>query len=69
MTGNESYTLISRVSSTVLNVVLNALLIPRWGLEGAAIATAGSAILLNLENTIWVRKKLGIYCTAFGKLV
>ncbi|MDJ0571261.1 MAG: polysaccharide biosynthesis C-terminal domain-containing protein, partial [Pleurocapsa sp. MO_192.B19] len=41
MTGNESYTLISRVSSTVLNVVLNALLIPRWGLEGAAIATAG----------------------------
>ena len=69
MTGNERYTSISRVSSTVLNVVLNALLIPRWGLEGAAIATAGSSILLNLENTIWVRKKLGIHCTAFGKLI
>ena len=69
MTGHERYTLISRGGSTVLNVVLNALLIPRWGIEGAAIATASSAILLNLENTIWVRKKLGIHCTAFGKLI
>ncbi len=69
MTGHERYTLISRVGSTILNVVLNALLIPRWGIEGAAIATASSTILLNVENTIWVRKKLGIHCTAFGKLI
>ena len=69
MTGNERYTLISRGGSTILNVVLNALLIPKWGLEGAAIATASSTILLNLENTIWARKKLGIHCTAFGKLI
>ena len=69
MTGHERYTLISRGGSTILNVVLNALLIPRWGIEGAAIATASSTILLNVENTIWVRKKLGIHCTAFGKLI
>ncbi len=69
MTGNERYTLISRGGSTVLNVILNALLIPKLGLEGAAIATTSSAILMNVENTIWVRKKLGIYCTAFGKVI
>ncbi|NJO94972.1 MAG: flippase [Pleurocapsa sp. CRU_1_2] len=69
MTGHERYTLISRGGSTILNVVLNALLIPRWGIEGAAIATASSTILLNVENTIWVRKKLGIHCTVFGKLI
>lgn len=69
MTGHERYTLISRGGSTILNVILNALLIPRWGIEGAAIATASSTILLNVENTIWVRKKLGIHCTAFGKLI
>ena len=69
MTGHERYTLISRGGSTILSVVLNALLIPRWGIEGAAIATASSTILLNVENTIWVRKKLGIHCTAFGKLI
>jgi O-antigen/teichoic acid export membrane protein len=69
MTGHERYVLISRGGSTVLNVVLNALLIPHWGMEGAAIATASSTILVNLENTIWVRKKIGIHCTAFGKLI
>ncbi|MDJ0742880.1 MAG: flippase [Xenococcaceae cyanobacterium MO_167.B27] len=69
MTGNERYSLISRGGSSILNLVLDALLIPQWGVEGAAIATAGSAILLNVENTIWVRKKLGIHCTAFGKLI
>jgi O-antigen/teichoic acid export membrane protein len=69
MTGHERYTLISRGGSTILNVVLNALLIPHLGMEGAAIATASSTILVNLENTIWVRKKIGIHCTALGKLI
>ncbi|MDJ0594373.1 MAG: flippase [Pleurocapsa sp. MO_226.B13] len=69
MTGNERYTSISRGASTILNIILNALLIPRWGLEGAAIATASSSILLNIENTLWVRKKLGIHCSVFGKLI
>ncbi len=69
MTGNERYTSISRGGSTILNIILNALLIPHWGLEGAAIATASSSILINIENTIWVRKKLGIHCSVFGKLI
>ncbi|MDJ0679752.1 MAG: flippase [Xenococcaceae cyanobacterium MO_167.B52] len=69
MTGNERFTFITNATGTGLNVLLNALLIPRWGIEGAALATTSTTILVNLINTIWVRQKLGIHCTAFGKLI
>ncbi len=69
MTGNERFTFISSLAGTGLNVVLNAVLIPRWGIEGAALATTSTTILVNLMNTLWVRQKLGIHCTAFGKLI
>ena len=69
MTGNERFTFISNVVGAGLNVILNALLIPRWGVEGAALATTSTTILVNVMNTLWVRQKLGIHCTAFGKLI
>ena len=69
MTGNERHTSISRAGSTILNIILNALLIPQWGIVGAAVATASSSILMSIENTFWVRKKLGIHCSIFGKLI
>jgi O-antigen/teichoic acid export membrane protein len=68
MTGHERYTAISMTVSAVLNVIGNALLIPRWGIEGAAIATAGSTIFINIVKVIWVHYKLGINSTAFGSL-
>lgn len=69
MTGNERFTFISNVAGTGLNVILNALLIPQWGVEGAALATTSTTILVNIINTLWVRQKLGIDCTAFGKVI
>ena len=69
MTGNERFTFISSAGGTGLNVILNALLIPRWGIEGAALATTSTTILANTMNTLWVRQKLGIHCTALGKLI
>lgn len=69
MTNNERYALISGGMSTVINVVLNALLIPRWGVTGAAIATACSTIFVNFTNMILVRYKLGIHSTALGKII
>ena len=69
MTGHERFTSITSVVGTGLNVILNALLIPRWGIEGAAFATTSTTILVNIMNTIWVRQQLGIHCTAFGKLI
>ncbi|WP_019507449.1 flippase [Pleurocapsa sp. PCC 7319] len=69
MTGNERFTFISNVAGTGLNVILNVLLIPRWGIEGAALATTSTTILVNIINTLWVRQKLGIDCTALGKVI
>ncbi len=51
-----------------LNVVLNAFLIPVWGLEGAAIATVSSKLLWGILMVIWVYKKLKIHSTVLGKV-
>ena len=69
MTGHENYTAITVGSSAVLNVFLNALLIPQWGINGAAIATASSIILVNVVNMFLVKKKLKISSTAWSILV
>lgn len=68
MTGHEHDAAMGIGISAVLNVILNALLIPRWGIEGAAVATASSMILWNLLLSIWVYKRLGIHSTALGKV-
>lgn len=41
----------------IVNIVLNLVLIPRYGIEGAAIATAGSTILLNLLCVIYIYRR------------
>jgi Na+-driven multidrug efflux pump len=60
MTGNESYTAMISAISVTLNVVLNALLIPIWGIEGAATATTISIVFSAILNLIVVQRKLGI---------
>lgn len=68
MSGYENYTAMSMGASAVLNVILNVLLIPQWGIEGAAIATASSMIIWNIFSFTWVRKKVGIDSTALGNI-
>lgn len=68
MTGHEHDAAVGIGVSAVLNVILNASLIPRWGIEGAACATAISLILWNLLLAIMVYKRLGIYSTALGHI-
>lgn len=68
MTGHERYTAASVTVSAILNVIGNLILIPRYGIEGAAIATASSTIFVNLVKVLWVRQKLGIDATALGKI-
>lgn len=67
MTGHQNYTVLSVGISAILNILLNILLIPEWGVTGAAVATASSMILVNTMNMIWVYKKIGINSTAFCK--
>ncbi len=49
----------------ILNIVLNYILIPIYGLNGAAIATASSVALWNIIMLTAVMKKLGINPTVF----
>lgn len=68
MTGYERDAAMGVGVSALLNVALNALLIPPLGLEGAAVATATSIIVWNLLLAIWVYRRLGIHTTALGKI-
>lgn len=60
MTGHER--LIARIvlTSTLLNIALNALLIPIWGIEGAAVATGVSFLFWKGTAMLVVKKKMGI---------
>lgn len=47
---------VSTVISAIVNCILNAILIPMWGIQGAAIATAISFFLIWLIRLICTRK-------------
>ena len=66
MTGNEQMTAIVGWVSVGLNIVLNAIFIPIWGVEGAAFATSLGTLTGALVSLITVRLKLGIDATAIG---
>ena len=48
------------------NIALNAVLIPIWGIIGAAIATAFTTVLWNVAMLIFVRRRIGIDPTIFS---
>jgi O-antigen/teichoic acid export membrane protein len=50
------------------NVLLNVLLIPRYGLTGAAFATAFTQGLTNLTLYVFVRRRLGVDASLFSLL-
>jgi O-antigen/teichoic acid export membrane protein len=66
MTGHERRVAATVSMSAGCNIILNFLLIPRFGIEGAAAATAISLILWNAVTLHWVIKHLRINPTIFG---
>ena len=66
MMGHERDTARSVALAAVLNVMLNALLIPFYGIEGAAVATAVSLAAWNLLMVYWVRRRTGLDSTILG---
>jgi len=68
MTGNERDTARGVAIAAVVNVALNAILIPLWGMNGAATATATSLVVWNLILAVQVVRRLGIYPTALGRI-
>jgi O-antigen/teichoic acid export membrane protein len=67
MTGHQKEA--SRVLGTaaLLNIVLNVVLIPMYGMIGAAFATAFTTVLWNIALVVLVRKRLGIHPTMLGR--
>lgn len=64
MTGHQTVVVRVMATSAVLNVLMNLLLIPAWGIEGAAVATAVTTVLWNVALSYFVWIRLGIRATA-----
>jgi len=68
MTRNERALLKAVAASAVANIGLNLLLVPGWGMSGAAIANTSSIILLNVIATVSLHRKTAIHSTVLGAL-
>ena len=55
-------------ASAMANIGLNLLLVPRWGIAGAALGNTGSIILLNLIATFSLHRKTALHRTVFGTI-
>jgi len=67
MTGYEKLMRNVIIVSAALNILLNALLIPKYGISGAAIATAISLAMMNLISARLVYWKLSISTLPISK--
>lgn len=64
MTGHEKDALRGMAAAGALNVVLNLLLIPRFGMEGAAVAMAISLAAWNLLLSLFLYRRTGLVAFA-----
>lgn len=65
MTGHERYTVRGVGIAAAMNILLNFVLIPKFGLNGAAVATTVSLAMKNMLMFWWVYKKTGIISAGF----
>ncbi|WP_133493126.1 polysaccharide biosynthesis C-terminal domain-containing protein [Alcanivorax sp. 24] len=68
MLGNEKWSMKVIVFSSVLNVVLNLVLVPHYGMIGAAISTAVSLSLANVALWAMLKKINGIDASIFSAI-
>lgn len=68
MTGHERDTMRGMIFAMGANVILNVILIPLYGMNGAATATALSYFLWNAILRHYVQKRLSIESAAFVKV-
>jgi O-antigen/teichoic acid export membrane protein len=60
MAGNSRLNMLNAAGSLAINIVLNVLLIPHWGMTGAAVAWAASIIANNTAALLQLRHRLGV---------
>ena len=66
MSGKEKIVMNILLFSALLNVILNAILIPLYGINGAAIGTAISTSIWHILQSLMVYKSLGIISNIFA---
>ena len=67
MTGHEKDAALLAFAAAVVNVALNGILIPKFGTQGAAIATAISSCIWNTLMWLRVRSKIKVNTSIFKK--
>ena len=60
MSGNQNRLVKIQSTMTAVSVLLNVLLIPRWGIVGAVVAAATTNTGTNAWNLLQVRSSLGL---------
>lgn len=68
MTGHQQEQAKMLGVAVVVNIVMNVLLVPIWGLVGAAVATATAMVLWNGAMVLYTNKAMDIDTTAAGLL-
>lgn len=66
MTGHERDAALGLALGAFINIVLNAVLVPVWDIEGAALATGMSLVVWNVFLVTRVRRRLSLDSTALG---
>jgi len=61
MSGRQKWWLVASAVAVVTNIALNLLLIPRFGIEGAAFATAVALLTLFASGLALVRRSMGLW--------
>jgi len=59
--GNTGFLTVSNALAVMSDFLLNILLIPRWGIEGAAVATATAYLVANITNSLKLYSETGIH--------
>lgn len=60
MGGRSTWALYNQIGSLATNILLNILLIPRYGLTGAALAWGASSLFINVMPLLQVHRFMGI---------
>jgi len=68
MTGKEKILQNIMIITTIINISLNFILIPDYGINGAAIASLVSMVFWNLASVFYIKKYLNIYTFSFSEL-
>jgi O-antigen/teichoic acid export membrane protein len=65
--GRLRYTVGVDVAAAVTNVLVNLLLIPRWGAAGAAVGTSGTMVLHNIlkQYGLWRYTEIGLFSRSY----